>query len=89
MSVAFLQNERARAVQNPDLIGRNRGGVASRLEAITGSLTPQQFNARIVDESSEGADRVGSATHACNHDVGQAPLGGEKLSASLVADDAL
>ena len=89
LAIALLQDKRARAVEHTDLVGRDGGGVASGLKPVARGLAAQQFDARVIDESRERADRVGTAAHAGHDDVGQTPLGGQQLGARLVADHAL
>ena len=59
------------------------------LDAIAGGLETDQAHARIIDESMEDADRVGTATDAGGHSVRQAARLLQDLRPRLQSDDAL
>ena len=60
LAVLVGENRREGAVQHPGAAGAERGAVAARVDALSPSLDADQLDG-VVEERSEGADRVASA----------------------------
>ena len=72
LTVAVLEDVRARAVQHACASSGDGRRVPSRLHAVARRLAADQAHAVVVEKRVKDADRVGAAANTRNHSVGQA-----------------
>ena len=86
LAVVVLHEVAEGAVQHARRAGREPCGVPAGLDALSPGLDADQPDVGVVDEPVEDAHRVGPASDAGDHGVGQAAGEVEDLAARLDAD---